>query len=734
MKPASTTEKVLLLLTVALMWGGFVSFGQFISAQGFYAVSWKWQLVSVMIAAIIFTFSLFILLSLISAFSVSWKIYVSLKNYLERKQVILLAFSSLVIILSIFIFASHRIHELIGINLFSLMLFWLFTLPVFLFISSLIRRHEPLKNQTIVNQGIKYPGFLLSIEKVFKPLGKWNFIWMGLLFTVYMYSFFAPWGLSSLPTWLTLLFYVLLALVFNLGMHAIFPTKSWKFGFIASLLFLSAGAILVSNFTRVNNDPFSLTWSEGTWLFDASLIFSKLIYGVHLNPPLYQTNRAILQSIPFLLYPAAPLWLHRLWEAILWCVLPLTFGLLFSKRLELSGILSFVFIGWTFLFLQQGPVYYFLFLSPILILLIGKSPRFWVATFVVVVASIWNGIERVNWFPMPGCLMALFYLLETPYKGRFWDYWWKPLVWIVGGILVAFSARYGLWLISGYPGSYFLSSVTAGLLTYRLLPNSTNPLGILSMIILAVLPIMALLITFFKLSQTKIHWSRRWAQYAIILVFFLGGVVVSIKIGGGNNLHNLDAFLLLVGIISSMFFFKKVIPDSPKERISLPIPAWSFGLILFLPILFSFNITPPLVYSKTETQSALNEINQRIKPLPSDSLPVLFISQNQLLATGMVKNVIPIPAYEMSMMMEMALAKNQDYLRKLYSDLSNQRYSLIISPELSTLQKGPEWDFGEENDVWNNTISIPVLRYYHPIYTQEGIGIQILVPNNTLGQ
>jgi hypothetical protein len=67
----------------------------------------------------------------------------------------------------------------------------------------------------------------------------------------------------------------------------------------------------------------------------------------------------------------------------------------------------------------------------------------------------------------------------------------------------------------------------------------------------------------------------------------------------------------------------------------------------------------------------------------------------------------------------------------LYSDLSNQRYSLIISPELSTLQKGPEWEFGEENDAWNNAISIPVLRYYHPIYTQEDFGIQILVPNTS---
>jgi hypothetical protein len=607
----------------------------------------------------------------------------------------------------------------------------LFLLPVFLFILSFLRKRESPFTEKALNRVKKDSGFLHRLEKFFASMGKWNAIWMGLLFAIYIISFFTPWGLYSLSSWLALLLYLPLALVFNLGMRAIFPEKSWKLDFIASVFLVAAGAILVSFFTQVSNDPFSLTWSEGTWIFNGSLIFAKLIYGTHLNPPIIQANRAILQSIPFLLYPTAPLWLHRLWQAILWLVLPLAFGVLFSKRLGLSGILRFVFIAWIFLFLQQGPIYYFLFLAPILILLAGKFSRFWIATLVVVAASVWNGIERVNWFPFPGCLMALLYILETPYKGRFWGYWWKPIVWIIGGTLVAFSARYGLWLISGYPGSYFLTTVNSGLLTYRLLPNSTNPLGILPMISLAILPFGAILIAFFSSVQKNMHWSRRWVLMGINLVFFLGGMAVSIKIGGGNNLHNFDAFLLLIVVSFSMFFFEKVIQDMPGKSKFVGNPAWLLGLIALLPIVISFSPAPLPSYSKAESQSALNEINQEIASLPPSSLPVLFISQNQLLATGLVKKVVPQPVYELELMMEMAMANNLDYLNKLYSDLSNQRYSLIIAPELSTLQKGPEWKFGEENDAWNNAISIPVLRYYHPIYTQEDFGIQILVPNTS---
>jgi len=557
---------------------------------------------------------------------------------------------------------------------------------------------------------------------------------MSLIFGLYLVSFFTAWNLYSIPLYLALLIFLPLAFLISLGLRGLFPQKTWGYAFIASIVFLAVGASLAGFFMQVSNNPFSQSWSEGTWIFNGSLIFAKTIYGKQLNPPILYANRAILQSVPFLLYKTAPIWLHRLWQAVLWAVLPITFGLLFSKRLGLSGISRAVFIGWAFLFLQQGPVYYFLFIAPILILLTGKVPRFWIATLLVVAASLWIGIDRVNWFPLPSCLMALLYLFENRYSGKFWRYWWKPLVWILGGTLVAISARFGLWSISGYPGSYFLPSVTSNLLTYRLLPNSTNPYGIFALISLTVLPISAALLASIFSSNHNMHWSRHWMLLIILIIFALGDMLVSLKIGGGNNLHNFDAFQLLLLVGFSMFFFGKVKFDK-NEKTELPrLPVWLLGLIALIPVIVSFTPTNLPTYSKSDAQSAVDKINQEIASLPPDAKPVLFINQTQLLTTGQVKNVLPVPAYEMDLMMEMAMANNPTYLNELYGNLEDQRYSLIIAPELNLFQKGPEWAFGEENDAWNNRISDPILRYYHPVYVQKDFNVEILMPNTPAGK
>jgi len=195
-------------------------------------------------------------------------------------------------------------------------------------------------------------------------------------------------------------------------------------------------------------------------------------------------------------------------------------------------------------------------------------------------------------------------------------------------------------------------------------------------------------------------------------------------------LHNFDAFLLLLVVCFSILVLGKIIPDDNIPIKPIRVSAWVLGFVIFLPVCVSFLPAHLPVYSKPDSQLALNEINKQIASLPPNGRPVLFIAQNQLLATKQVSNVLPIPGYEMDLMMEMAMANNQDYLKMLYSDLSNQRFSLIIAPELNTFQKGPEWSFGEENDAWNNAISIPILRYYHPLLIQKDFDFEILIPND----
>ena len=76
--------------------------------------------------------------------------------------------------------------------------------------------------------------------------------------------------------------------------------------------------------------------------------------------------------------------------------------------------LSWLTAGWLFLFLLRVGVYYHLEVMVILPLLFidMKKPR--QSLLIVIIASLWAGISRVNWFPMPALLAIALYLLETP--------------------------------------------------------------------------------------------------------------------------------------------------------------------------------------------------------------------------------------------------------------------------------------------------------------------------------
>ena len=70
--------------------------------------------------------------------------------------------------------------------------------------------------------------------------------------------------------------------------------------------------------------------------------------------------------------------------------------------------------GWCFLFIFQGAVYYHLQI-PVLIILLGvdsKRPR--LSLLAVIFASLWAGISRLNWYPVPAMLAILIFLLEEP--------------------------------------------------------------------------------------------------------------------------------------------------------------------------------------------------------------------------------------------------------------------------------------------------------------------------------
>ena len=103
--------------------------------------------------------------------------------------------------------------------------------------------------------------------------------------------------------------------------------------------------------------------------------------------------------------------------------------------------------------------------------------------------------------------------------------------------------------------------------------------------------------------------------------------------------------------------------------------------------------------------------------------PVLFINDRQLVALGDV-NVPLVYDYEVVTLMEMAMSRNQVYMEKFYSDLTNQRFSAIIATKqnLGIKQEGV---FVEENNVWNTYVSPYVLCYYESTTTVEADGTRL---------
>ncbi|HEY4717670.1 MAG TPA: hypothetical protein VIH14_01535, partial [Anaerolineales bacterium] len=222
---------------------------------------------------------------------------------------------------------------------------------------------------------------------------------------------------------------------------------SWLSNLPVALLALASVYLAATFFNQARDFPFSLEWSEVSRYYQASFYFSQQVYGVSLPLPITHPSRYLLQSLPFLI-SSSPLWLHRLWQALLWVGMPLLTAWILARRLRLQpNALRGLFVAWTFLFLMQGAVFYHLLPCVFLVLLGFDKEKPWRSFLFVALASVWAGISRINWVPLPGALAALLYLLEArPTRGETAlsvTNLWQPALFAIGGSLVALGA-YGL--------------------------------------------------------------------------------------------------------------------------------------------------------------------------------------------------------------------------------------------------------------------------------------------------
>ncbi len=533
--------------------------------------------------------------------------------------------------------------------------------------------------------------------------------------------------------------FLFFALVGSLFWGASGLAREWLEALIASALLLGAGYRIAAYAPDVSAYPFSLNWSEASRYYYASLFFAERLYGVWVAPSVLHPTRYLMQAIPFLI-PGSPLWLHRLWQVVLWVTVTSLSGWVIVQRLKISiPIRRWAFLAWVFLFLLMGPIYYHLQAMIILIVALFRPNRLWQSVGVVILASVWAGLSRINWFPMPAMLAIALYLLEVPVSGRpIWRYLARPFVWGVIGLPVAFASQALYRVITANPGEHFTSSLTSDLLWYRLLPSATYHLGVLPAAILVSLPLITLIFIRLRVNIRAIHPLRLLGLGVILLILLGGGLVVSVKIGGGSNLHNLDAYLTLL-MLSAAYIYFDAMKEEPDEGgvilqnppsasvVSKGLAASMLTLAVLLPLYFALLVGEALPrYDFAMANQAIERLARLIHNNAKGQ--VLFISERHLLTFQNLRGVPLVPDYEKVFLMEMAMAGNRDYLGRFYQDLQERRFDLIVTEPLFLRLKGRSEAFGEENDAWVKRVSEPILCYYKPYRMLREVRLQILIP------
>lgn len=579
------------------------------------------------------------------------------------------------------------------------------------------------------------------LQQTFQRFGKLNCVLFALLGIVYAFILLGPLG-GLYPN-----SYVRLGIFSLILLPGLFLLRSAGYENRAFVL-LATAALLYATIYRfaaylpeISLYPFSLDWSEASRYYYASTFLAEQIYGIDIPPTVLHPSRYLMQSIPYLL-PAAPLWVHRAWQVILWITTSSLSAYLITRRISIKDqLVHYMVWAWVILTLLSLPVYYHLQLSLMIILATFSLRRPWHSLFFVIIASAWAGISRVNWYPVPAMLAIALYVLEKPVAvNKLGRYVTWPFLFGAVGVFAAFLSQWLYIEWSGNPFSQFTSSFASDLLFYRLFPNPTYRLGILGGAILYSIPFWAII---------GIHLVKKWQRYQISRILLLGlitltlitsGIIVSLKIGGGSNLHNLDAYFEIIIVIALYIYFAKFEPDFPTanktglfhRRYLNYLQTGAIILAIILPITSALRYGGPLSIPQPDVvQKALRQITRITEKPASSGKDILFIGERQLMTFNVLPNVKLIPEYERVYLMEMAMAGNESYLDQFETDLRNQKYALIINEPVFIRYKGSSEPFGEENDAWVRHVAEPILCYYKPLKYLKEVRVQILVPRES---
>lgn len=521
--------------------------------------------------------------------------------------------------------------------------------------------------------------------------------------------------------------------------------KSFSGQFLITIL-AGAYAFLAGDYLQYVVDyPFSLSWSEGNRFYDYSLIFGKSIYHYdgNLVLPYYSPGRYALWGLWFL-FPNLPIAFHRFWNATLWIVPPILLGWLLARSLSKEPGLRFGVALWIGLFLSQGPIYAPILLAACLLVAFDRAKP-WLRGLSIVAASLYAGLSRWTWFGVPGAWSATLTLFSNHTSRSSIRRLGAAALVATAGSLPGILANWNRLVV---PKQNTLS-LSQPLLWYRLFPNATFDMGILYGVMLAIGPMILILALLVISRRFRMDWLQLLASGGVMIVTLVAGLVASVKIGGGSNLHNLDMFFITLAFIIMLYLDQTTAQevhkssDNPKrldEEIQQETnanmlmrgwPYWAKAAMVAASLLLAWPYFSEIQTLKLppqgDIQKSLDNLRLKIDRYKGEG-EILFLDQRQLLTFGVIQDVPLLPEYEKKYLMDQAMAGNAAYFQGFHNDLVNKRFALIVSEPLFRSYDDEFDPFGEENNAWVKWVSEPVLCFYTPEKTYKEVRVQLLVP------
>lgn len=624
----------------------------------------------------------------------------------------------------------------------------------------------------------KFYSALVRVAKLRNKLGvaRWFLSAVVLILPIWILQYTA-WGLVLHGQYLRWLLWAASAILLGCLLTRSDEKAVEWLGILSALTLISGAAVFILSLGNVTSYPFSLGWSEGNRWWDYSILFGRDIYIYPEDKPipvLLDIGRQFIGGIPFLI-PNVTIWQARLWVGLVNAVPYFILGLVAFKSAQFKRWQWILVSVWTMIFVLQGPIHPPLLWCAILVAFAWGKPL-WLAVPLIFVTSYFAEVSRYTWLFAPGMWAAMleFSSAESSPSGRGQgegersdrSVWMRAIsvgaAGILGGYVAPFFiptilARLSPNISPSFSGGVTLSGVSAEassqeLLWYRLFPNATYPEGILLGLLLAVAPLIAVLV---YLSVTRRWTLNAWQKLAVtlpLLAFLVVGLIVSVKIGGGGDLHNMDMFILGLLFAGAMAWHQ----SGAKWILgSAASPVWMRLALLFMVIYPAYypmkfiapnrvaeeDMTwvmtladippqgpfPELLPYENDSDKALKDIRNAIEEAAPNG-EILFIDQRQLLTFKYVTGVPLVPEYDKKVLINEAMSASESYFQNFYRDLAAQRFSLIITNPLHERVQTEEDNFGEENNAWVKWVSAPVLCFYEPLETLKKVRIQLLVP------